>query len=55
MGALDLITEALSTEGTGAVQYRCRECDRRFAYSAEVDDPDCPYCNTPTLEPATDR
>lgn len=54
MGTLDAIANALSRGGKGAIQYRCRGCERTFAYSAEVDDPDCPYCAS-TLEPTADR
>jgi rubrerythrin len=55
MGALDTLADALSRGERGAVQYRCRRCDRTFAYSAAVEDPDCPYCAAPTLEPTADR
>jgi len=50
MGVLDTLSDALSSGERGANRYRCRDCDRQFAYPAELDEPDCPYCNAPTLE-----
>lgn len=52
MGTFATITDVLSPGERGSVRYRCSGCQRAFAYPAEVEEPDCPYCNESTLEPA---
>jgi len=51
MGTFDTITSVLSPGERGAVRYRCRGCERAFAYPPGVEDPDCPYCPDSTLVP----
>lgn len=35
--------------------YRCTNCGRDFAYTADLPDPDCPYCDSTDLRSLDDR
>ncbi len=48
MGVFDSLRRALGP-GHTAAEYRCPSCGRSFAYSEEIDEPTCPYCDTEDL------
>ena len=52
MGLFGRLKAVISPGREGAVDYRCRDCDRAFVYRADLSDPDCPYCDSERLERA---
>ena len=50
MGLFESLKAAVTPNTEQAVHYHCLDCDRRFAYRADLDDPTCPYCDSEALE-----
>ncbi|WP_458188643.1 hypothetical protein [Haladaptatus sp. NG-WS-4] len=47
MGLFDAVRRIFTIEGE---EYRCRRCSREFAYSVELPDLHCPYCDSADIE-----
>ncbi|WP_136716749.1 zinc ribbon domain-containing protein [Halorientalis salina] len=50
MGLLDSLKEAVTPDHEQAVRYQCLDCQRQFAYRADLDEQTCPYCDSTALE-----
>ena len=50
MGLLHALKAALSPERQQAIRYECLRCGRQFVYRADLEDPNCPYCDNDTIE-----
>ncbi|WP_435154092.1 hypothetical protein [Haladaptatus sp. DFWS20] len=47
MGFFDSVKRIFTIEGD---DYRCHYCGRKFAYSTDLPDLHCPYCDSPDIE-----
>ncbi|WP_458204710.1 hypothetical protein [Haladaptatus sp. NG-SE-30] len=47
MGLFDAVRRIFTVEGD---EYRCRRCGREFAYSVELSNLRCPYCDSADIE-----
>ncbi|WP_299269765.1 hypothetical protein [Halorientalis sp.] len=49
MGVFESLKSVFSLDDE-VVHYRCRRCERTFAYRADLTDPTCPYCDGGDLD-----
>jgi transposase-like protein len=54
MGLLQSLRDAFEPDDADGARYRCRNCDRRFAYGVVFERPDCPYCDSTDVERVDD-
>lgn len=47
MGIFDAVKAIFTVDGN---DYRCNDCGRKFAYSSDLSDPACPYCDSTDVE-----